>query len=142
LRSGTENTLGIASFGAAAAEDMTGVKEHFHALYTTALEALGNIEGVTLNLPEKPSESLVNISLAGYRSEIILHALSSEGIFVSSGSACSSKKGTSPVLKAFGLDSRHADGALRISFSRYNTTDEIHTLALALERTMKNISKR
>lgn len=142
LRSGTENTIGIASFGAVVAEDTAGAGEHFHTLYTVALEELGKIQGVTLNLPEKPSETLLNISLAGYRSEIILHALSSEGIFVSSGSACSSKKGTSPTLRAFGLDARHADGALRISFSRYNTVEEIKTLAVAIEKIMKNISKR
>lgn len=140
LRSGTENTIGIAAFGAAVSEEMEG--EHFHTLYTTALEEMGKIEGVTLNIPEKASETLLNISLAGYRSEIILHALSSEGIFVSSGSACSSKKGASPTLRAFGLDSRHADGALRVSFSRFNTVEEIKALAESLEKIMKNISKR
>ncbi|MBO5666889.1 MAG: hypothetical protein J6S45_05520, partial [Firmicutes bacterium] len=70
-------------------------------LYAYARERLSAFQQ---NIPEKACPSILNISLVGFRSEIILHALSRDSIFVSSGSACSSHSGKSGVLQAFGLD--------------------------------------
>ncbi len=143
LRSGTENTLGIAVMGASVDELMkdSGRLEYIKELYSYAVEVLGSIKGVKLNIPEKACPSIINVSLVGYRSEILLHKLSSDGIFVSSGSACSAKKGKSGVLDAFGLDEKEADSALRISMSHYNTKEEINTLAKALEKAMESVAR-
>ncbi len=143
LRSGTENTLGIAVMGAAADELMkdSGRLDRMAELYRYTAESLGEIQGVTLNIPENPCISIVNISVSGYRSEILLHKLSSDGIFVSSGSACSAKKGKSGVLEAFGLTDREADGALRISLSHYNTKSDIDALADSLGNAMKTVKR-
>ncbi len=143
LRSGTENTVGIAAMGAAV-DELTKTAdrlERLSKLYAYTAETLGNLDGVKLNIPENPCISIVNISLAGYRSEILLHKLSSDGIFVSSGSACSAKKGKSGVLEAFGLTDKEADGALRISLSHYNTQSDIDALAQSLKNAMSGIAK-
>lgn len=143
LRSGTENTLGIAVMGASVEEMMndTSRMAKLDELYKYTVDTLGKIEGIKLNIPEKPCNSIVNISLVGYRSEILLHKLSSDGIFVSSGSACSAKRGKSGVLSAFGLTDREADGALRISLSHYNEKSDIDTLAESLTDAMQSIAR-
>lgn len=143
LRSGTENTMGIAVMGATVSELMgDGTRlEYMKELYGYTVETLGNISGVKLNIPETPCPSIVNVSVEGYRSEVLLHKLSSDGIFVSSGSACSAKKGKSGVLEAFGLTDRQADGALRISLSHYNTKDDIDALAKSLSQAMQSVAR-
>ncbi len=141
LRSGTENTIGIASFGASVNELMTDSERmsKMAELYDYMKERFSSYKE---NVPERASSSILNISLEGYRSEIVLHSLSREGIFVSSGSACSSHSGKSGVLTAFGLTDREADSAIRISTSHYNTKEEIDRLFEALEEVVKTIKRR
>ncbi len=137
MRSSTENTVGIASFGASVGELMregNGLSE----LYLYAKERLSRFK---LNIPEKACDAIISVTLEGYRSEIILHALSREGIFVSSGSACSSHSGKSGVLEAFGLTPKEADGTIRVSLSRYNTKEDIDALFEALEKITKNTKR-
>ncbi|MDR0424037.1 MAG: cysteine desulfurase [Clostridiales Family XIII bacterium] len=72
------------------------------------------------------SPYILNVSFRGIRGEVLLHDLESKGIFVSTGSACSSKKGGgSPVLKAMGLPQADVEGAIRFSLSEFNTAEEI-----------------
>ncbi len=143
MRSGTENTLGIAAMGAAVAELMADTSRYsrMKELYEYTVSRLSEIDGVKLNIPLNHCDCIVNISLVGYRSEIVLHKLSSDGVFVSSGSACSSKKGKSGVLEAFGLNDSEADGAIRISLSHFNTREDIDALSRALENSIKTIAK-
>lgn len=140
LRSGTENTVGIASFGASVKElmEIPDRLDKMAELYSYAKEKLSVYKE---NIPERACSSILNISLDGYRSEIVLHSLSREGIFVSSGSACSSHSGKSGVLTAFGLSDRDTDSAIRISMSHYNTKEEIDKLADAIENITKHIKK-
>ena len=126
IRSGTENTVGIASLGCAAtllSKDGERL-ENLQKLSDKLVTQLSCVDGVQLNLPELKSPTVINFSVPGIRSETLLHALSSRGIFVSSGSACSSKAKTSPVLEAFGLDKPALESAVRISFSGLNTDEE------------------
>lgn len=141
LRSGTENTIGIAALGASVKEllDDKTREEKLTELYEYMKMRLCKYQQ---NIPEKACPSILNISVLGFRSEIILHALSREGIFVSSGSACSAHSGKSAVLSAFGLDESAADGAIRISISHYNTKSEIDALADALERVTKSVKRK
>lgn len=85
-----------------------------------------------VNSPLNAFPYILNISVPGYRSETLLHYLEMENIFVSSGSACA-KGETSHVLSALGLTKREIDSALRISFSRDNTKDDIDALFAALQ---------
>ena len=69
---------------------------------------------------------MLNVSFLGTRGEVILHTLEGEGIYVSTGSACSSKKkGANRVLTAMGIPPARQDSTIRISFCPENTAEEI-----------------
>ena len=138
MRSGTENVYGIASFGQATKEHFSALSseiEKMSAVRTYLLENLKKIPGISFNTPELCAPHILNISVEGLRSEIVLHDLSSKGIYVSSGSACSSHSvKVSPSLAAFGLTPHEADCSLRVSFSALNTEEEVDRLCEALEK--------
>ena len=77
------------------------------------------------------SPHILSISLPGYRSEVLMNFLEAREIYTSKSSACK-KGGRSHVLEAIGLPSNVIDGALRISFSRYTTREDIDALCDAL----------
>lgn len=131
LRSGTENVPGAAGLGAAAKEMYTNHEEKIRRLtelkdYMT--DRLGEIEGTSIN-SKKGAESapqIVSVSFEGVRSEVLLHALEDKGIYVSSGSACSSHHpGISGTLKGIGVAQKYLDATIRISFGIFNTKEEI-----------------
>lgn len=105
-----------------------------------AKEKLTSTGLVMLNSPEDAIPYILNISVPGYRSETLLHFLDAKGIFVSSGSACSKGK-LSYTLSALKLDSKRIDSALRISFSRENTKDDIDKLCDALTEATKKLKR-
>lgn len=131
LRSGTENVPGIAGLGAAAKEMYQNHSEKLAAmteLKDYMIERLGEIEGTTVNsLPGGLSApQIVSASFSGVRSEILLHALEDKGIYVSSGSACSSNHpAVSGTLKGIGVKKELLDSTLRFSFGLFNTKDEV-----------------
>lgn len=134
LRSGTENVPGIAGLGLAAEKMYADLEEHRKLLYDRKqylLERLGEMSGVTVNacLPPEIGQTaphIVSISIAGVRSEVLVHALEDKGIYVSSGSACSSHhSGISGTLKAIGVDVSLLDSTIRVSFSFETTREEI-----------------
>ena len=136
LRSGTENVIGISAFGAAAA-DMAARRAEISAkldgLYSYAAEKLSAL-GVRINTPEGARVShIINVTLPDIKSETMLHYLSADGIYVSSGSACSShSKSPSQSLTAFGLTPYEADCSIRISLSEYNTAEDIDALCASM----------
>lgn len=137
LRSGTENLLGIAAFGASVddiRQRKAAIAEHMTALRAYAEQQLAPLE-LRINRPTGEFlPHILNITLPHIKSETMLHALSADGIFVSSGSACSShSRHPSQALLAFGLMPEEADCSLRISLSEYNTTEEIDRLAQSLQ---------
>ena len=138
LRSGTENTIGIAAFGAAAADGFRHLDEHLTHMSELRGYAIDRLReaGFALNLPAgECAPHIVNLQLPAIKSETMLHFLSAQGICVSSGSACSSHaKHTSPSLAAFGLTAAQADSSLRVSLSPYNTREDIDALLHALTR--------
>ena len=87
--------------------------------------------------PENGAPHLVNLSVMGVPSEIMLHFLETKGIYVSSGSACA-KGAKSSVLAAYGLPDERIKSALRVSFSKDNTPEDIDAL---LEALSEGISK-
>lgn len=130
IRPGTENTPGIVGFGIAAEKihnDMEQNRELYIALRHEFLTKLSESDvEYTVNSPTDGLPNILNISFIGIRSEIMLHHLEQKGIYVSSGSACSSNKhAASATLKAIGVSSLVADCAIRISFGYYNTLDEV-----------------
>ena len=143
LRSGTENTIGIAAFGEAAKcgrESLPSSLPSLAELRRYAVEKLSALE-VRLNLPMgEAAPHIVNLTLPYIRSETMLHYLASEGIYVSAGSACSSHSAhPSASLLAFGLNAEEAGYSIRISFSPYNTTEEIDRMAAVLEKGLSTL---
>ena len=133
LRSGTEAVPAIAAFGAAVG-NLSNLKEQYERVLEIknyCLSKLKNFENVVINSPEESSPFILNFSFLGYRSETVLHHLERYGICVSSGSACSKGKG-SYVLREMGLASSRVDSAIRLSFSKYNTKEDIDALIEAL----------
>ncbi len=130
MRSGTHNVPGIAGMGLAAemvfarqeeyVRKIRGIRNHF-------MEMLRELDGVRINSEEGEdgAPQIVSASFEGIRAEVLLHALEDRGIFVGSGSACSSNHpGISGTLKAIGLPQRLLDSTLRFSFSIYNEPEE------------------
>ena len=129
FRSGTENVIGIAGFGAAARETGRGLDEKLQriaALREYALLKLSSLD-VTLNVPlDRCAPHILNFTLPRIKSETMVHYLSGEGIYVSGGSACSSHSHRpSSSLLAFGLSPSDAENSIRVSLSGYNTEEEI-----------------
>ena len=136
MRSGTENVMGISAFGASA-RDMAArraqIEAHLKELYGYVCESLENTD-IRINVPEGARvDHIINITLPSIKSETMLHHLSADGVYVSSGSACSSHSNTpSGSLIAFGLTPKQADCSLRISLSEYNTREDIDALRASL----------
>lgn len=143
MRSGTENILGIAAMGAAAAEMQENRQSNadtVNALRDYAEERLGTLP-LRINRPAGGYlPHIIHLTLPDIKSETMLHALSADGIYVSSGSACSSHSKTpSGALLAFGLSAHEADCSLRISLSHYNTKEDIDALAESLEKNLTRL---
>lgn len=129
-RSGTENVAGIVAMAKAYRLTMERQKKELKHLYEMKekfFHELKQIEEVILHTPEKHSAPhIINFSVQGFKGEVFVHALEKKGIYVSTTSACSSKKkGISSTLSAMGVDSSTAEGAIRISLSYENTMDEV-----------------
>lgn len=127
MRSGTENVPAIAGMGLAAElmyKNHEAKMEHISNLKNSFIDKVTKLENVFNNSGEAPH--IASITFVGIRSEVMLHALEDKGIYVSSGSACSSNKPhISNVLKAIGLDSTKLESTLRFSFSEFNTMEQV-----------------
>lgn len=137
LRSGTENLPAIAAFGHACqifTDNKDDILNKYQSLNSCMRENLSKHcpDAMINSGTENFAPHILSVSLPGIRSEILLRFLSERGIFISSGSACSSSHADNRVLYAFGLDDKRADSTIRISFSKYNTKDQTEILAKAL----------
>ena len=136
MRSGTENMPGIAGFGRAVQIFSENTRERAAVMSAARKRLLQDLmsgaKDISINSPDGDDAcpSVLNISFLGVRGEVLLHTLEQDGIFVSTGSACSSnKKGRSHVLKAMGLSDKEIEGAVRFSFSEFNTVEEMDYVA-------------
>lgn len=133
LRSGTENVPGIAGMAKAAEMLYNHMEEDAERLYSLKdyfCEGLRKIPDIRINNPEgmEGAPHIVSLSVAGVRSEVLLHALEDKGIYVSAGSACSSNKphtAGSATMKAIKLPEEFLDSTLRFSMSVYTTREEL-----------------
>ena len=145
LRPGTENVPGIAGFGKAVeltlAAMADGAVQRMAALRVRLLDGLrsgfadARVNGPTE--PERAAPHILNVGFADVRGEVLVHALAERGIYVSTGSACHSRRGVvSHVIRALGVPERYAQGTLRISLSRHTTPEDIDRLLEALAETV------
>ena len=133
MRAGTEATPQIAAFGTAAeigSMKMAEATKTMAELRAHAIDRLtAEVDGLVVIGGGSPH--ILSISLPGYRSEVLMNFLEARSIYTSKSSACK-KGGRSHVLEAIGLPANVIDGALRISFSRYTTREDIDALCDAL----------
>ncbi|MBR6403289.1 MAG: cysteine desulfurase [Eubacterium sp.] len=130
MRSGTENVPAIAGLGVAVKMTFDGFQDkikHISDVRDRLVEGLTQIEDVYCNTDVRSgAPHIASISFLGVRAEVMLHALEDKGIYVSSGSACSSNKTKeSAVLSAIGLDKKKIESTLRFSFGEQNTFEEV-----------------
>lgn len=131
IRSGTENVPGIAGFALAAKMVYSDLEEktaRMRKLKERFIEGIRQVDNVSVHgLPDETSAPhIVSVGIAGIRSEVLLHTLEEKGIYVSSGSACSSNHpGISGVLKGIGVEREYLDATLRFSLSEFTTEEEI-----------------
>ena len=142
VRPGTEPLPLIAAFGEACAE--FDIKENYRLvkeLNNYAVQRLSEIDGVLFNSPENALPYVLNITAGRVRSETMLHFLEEREVYVSSGSACAKGK-PSHVLSAMGIDKKRADSALRISFSKHNTKEDIDALCEGIREGLEVLAHR
>ncbi len=148
LRSGTENVPGACAFAEAArlaSAELNDNHARLDALRSYLIERLSESElsAITPTLPARHAPHILNITLPNIKSETMLHYLSSLGIYVSSGSACSSNShgALSSALTAYGKSAKEADCSIRISLSRHNTKDDIDALADGLRSGLSRLAR-
>ncbi len=98
------------------------------------------VPGAVLNSPPDALPYIINLSVPGVRSEIMLHFLEQRGMYVSSASACA-KNERSHVLEAQGLPPELLDSALRVSLSHMNTPEECDYLLETLAAAVKSLRR-
>ena len=145
MRSGTESVPLISAFGAAVRAQLQTIPtawSNAEELNNRLRKKLAALDYITINSnAEDQCPFILNFSVKGIRSEIMLHFLESKNIYVSSGSACS-KGGHSSVLTAMGIPDKVADSAIRVSFSRMSSCGEVEALATALQEGYMSLAKR
>ena len=148
MRSGTENVPGIAAFGEAVRIGRLAVRERYGKMsdlreyLLEKLKSSNPLSEISVTSPKKHAPHIVNITLPKIKSETMLHHLSSYGVYVSSGSACSSNSGhVSSALVAYGRSEAEADCSLRISLSHRNTHEDIDGLIEALTAGLSKLSR-
>lgn len=141
LRSGTENVPAIAAFGVAVNEGCTRLAQRnkiLNDLREYLIEKLTRVPAlseISITNPESFAPHILNVTLPNIKSETMLHYLSAEGIYVSSGSACSSNTAhKSSALIAYGRTEQEADSSIRISLSHENSPEELDVFCEVLAK--------
>lgn len=151
MRSGTLNVPGIAGVGLAAemiTKDLGNMRERLFELKSFFCTEASKIDRVKVNavrqdengefLVRETAPHIINISVDGLRSEVMLHALEERGVFVSAGSACSTHtKKVSSTLKSMGATASQMDGALRISMCMFTTKEELEYALKSLKEVIE-----
>jgi cysteine desulfurase len=146
VRSGTENVAGVVSMAKALRMTIEKSKigiAKMNKVKSLLREGLSRIDGLTINTPlENSAPHILNFSIRGIKAEVLIHTLEQKGIYISTTSACSSKKQLpSQTLLAMGVPDDLADSAFRISLSYDNTEDEAEKVIVAIEEAAKQLRK-
>ena len=143
VRSGTENVPGIYGLGEAVRIINQDLEQNINKIQNLKLllkeEILNNIDNVKINSPEDGVCHVLNVSFKGVKGEVLLHYLEQKEIYVSTGSACSSKKKGSHVLNAIGLSKEDIEGAIRFSLSDLNTEEQIREAVKVLKESVSDL---
>ena len=143
LRSGTENVFGIKVFELATIDKISNISANFEyvkQLKSTFCDKL-NKENLVIISDENSSPYVLSFSAKGLRGEVLLHMLETDGVIVGTGSACSSKKPHSRVLKCAGYDALVLDGVIRISFSPETSKDDVILASQKINECVNKLTK-
>ncbi|MGM0445866.1 MAG: cysteine desulfurase family protein [Bacillota bacterium] len=146
LYPGTENTSGIVGFGEAVkhlpnSNELKKIEE-LKVNFTHKIN--DNIKEVKINTPidGQSAPHILNVSFSKIKGEVLVHSLENEKIYVSTGSACSSKKDTtSHVIKAIGIPDKYKEGTIRFSFNKNITYEQIEYVFNVLQKNIINLRK-
>jgi len=148
LRSGTENLAGIVGFGTAVQMICKNQQVNFNNVLEIKkyfIDKLSQLDDVIINskLEAHFTPYILSASFKGVKGEVLLHSLEEKGIYVSTGSACSSKSPnkSSEVLSALGRNLEEQKGTIRFSFSKYNNKEQIDYVIYELDRSLKFLRK-
>ena len=147
MRAGTENVAGIVGLGKAITLAYNNIKDKnkkLHNLRTYLInEIKKNIPNIEINgTLENRLPGNINILIKGIESDNLLTELDKKGIFISTGSACTTGNiESSHVLKAIGLSDIEAHSSIRISLGKYNTKNELKSFFIELKETIENLRK-
>ncbi len=149
LRSGTEYVGGCVALATALqlatslVDDNTSKYLHYKDIIRTALADVADWKE---NCTENCSPAIMSLAFCNIKGEVLLHMLEQHGIIVGTGSACSSQNKQSRIAKAIALGKDYSEGLIRLSFSKYNSADEVTLLAsklrecvLVLRKTILNL---
>ncbi len=140
--SGTEALPAICAFSEAV-NDIGNVEKNCHDVQLVRdyfIDKISNIEKVYVNSPEDALPYIINISVEGVPSQVMLNSLSSMGIYVSAGSACA-KGHRSNVLTAMGVSPKSIDSAIRISLSKFTTENDMEILYNGIKETVNRVRR-
>lgn len=144
-RSGTENMAGIIAMAEAVRVRKSTLDTDTERVMSVRDAIIRGLpEGARVNIPRgEYIPHILSITAEGVKSEVLVRALSAEGICVSAGSACSSKKlKTSTALTAFGLTPDVADSTFRVSLSPSSTEEEARLFCAALSQALGRLAKK
>lgn len=134
IRSGTENVPAIMAFKKAV-EIIGDINDNYQKILKIKkvfLDSLGS-SNFKLNSGDNCSPYIVSLSFEGVKGETLLHMLEKQEIYISTGSACSSKKVGNSVLEAMSIEKEKIIGSVRISFSKNTTLEEAKTAGETLK---------
>lgn len=143
LRSGTVAVSQIGAMAAAVKAMPSSEQAHEQAvkLRTMLLAGIEDIDGVFINSRDRGSPFIVNLSVPGIPSEVMIRALEEDQVYVSGGSACA-KGARSHVLAAQGIAPDRIDSALRISFSYHTSQQDIQQFLQAFHKACRILHRK
>jgi len=141
-RAGTEAMPQIAAFAAACRAARESLAENTLKMGTLRSflinELLETIPEIVI-LGGEGAPHILSLSLPGWRSEVLMNYMETQGIYVSKSSACK-KGGRSHVLEAIGLEPKVIDGAIRVGLSRYTTQDDLLAFCRSLKEARDSLA--
>lgn len=147
LRSGTQNVPGIAGMALAAQmlyEHFDEDIERLYAMREQFVRGISDIDNIKINgkTGREIAPHIISVTVPGVRAEVLLHALEEKGVYVSSGSACSTNRPhLSATLQAIGVPKENLDSTIRISLSVMNTPEDIDTAVAAMKEIIPFLRK-
>lgn len=144
IRSGTEYVGGIIALAQAVKLACDNIKQNslnYTRYKQTIRDKLINIDNWQENCTDDVSPAIMSLAFADIKGEVLLHMLENYDIIIGTGSACSSKNKQSRLSKSIKLDGRYSEGIIRISFSKYNSLEEVELLADKLANSVIELRK-